>query len=128
MATRKRSELNEKFVHELALDFETHGAEVIEKLRLTDLRAYSQLVAALVPRRLEVSDDCDSIAHLSEAELEDLMVKMFAQSIAHGARIMAKAEALLESGEVLPDLPPPPPRQLSRRLSRRPGLPMVRGQ
>lgn len=126
MATRKRSELNEKFVHELALDFDTHGSEVIEKLRQTDLRAYSQLIAALVPKRIEVSGG-DDFSHLTEEELNRAIVSMDAMDISAAERRLELARALATQGPVVVNLPDrPSPTTPSRRIGRRPGLPVVR--
>jgi hypothetical protein len=119
----KRTELNEAFIHQLALDFEVHGADVIEKLRLTDLRAYSQLVAALVPKKVEVEEKSSAFDSMSQEQVEDWLVGSFAQDLKAAERLLDKARALAASGDpivtILPDDDPPSKKSRSRHL----GLP-----
>lgn len=128
--TTKRTELNDRFINQLALDFEVHGEAVIEKLRLSDLRAYSNLVAALVPKRLEVESKTDAFDQMGADDVEEYLVRSFAQDIPQAERIMAKAKELAAKGDVvqiaLPNDSSPTPR--TKRKSRPIGLPIVQGQ
>jgi hypothetical protein len=51
-----RNKLSETFLKELADDFEVHGKGVIEKVRAERPHDYLKIVAAVMPKRMEVED------------------------------------------------------------------------
>ena len=46
----------ETFLKALADDFEVHGKEVVEKVRMESPHDYLKLVAAVMPKRMEIED------------------------------------------------------------------------
>lgn len=52
-----RAKLTESFLKALYADFETYGAEAIQKVRETDPSTYLRVVARIVPLNLTAGDD-----------------------------------------------------------------------
>jgi hypothetical protein len=54
----KRARLTEKFIEALHSDWEQHGSEIIEKLRLESPKTYAEIVARLCPvqQQVEISE------------------------------------------------------------------------
>src|SRR5215471_10901662 len=50
-----RSRLGESFIEALASDFEQHGEEVVEKVRIRDPVQYLKVVANILPREVVVA-------------------------------------------------------------------------
>jgi hypothetical protein len=50
-----RQRLGEKFLKALADDFDKHGVETIEKLRVADPARYTAIVASLMPKSMEIA-------------------------------------------------------------------------
>jgi hypothetical protein len=65
-----RDRLSAAFLNDFADDYEAHGKAVIETVRGQDPIAYMRIAAALLPTKVEVSED--PIAALSERALEHL--------------------------------------------------------
>ncbi len=51
-----RNKLNETFLQALAEDFEANGKEVIEKVRKDRPQDYLKVIAAVLPKRMEIED------------------------------------------------------------------------
>lgn len=51
-----RNKLSEAFIRALCSDFEDHGAEVIERVRIESPADYLKVIAKLVPREFSVTD------------------------------------------------------------------------
>lgn len=49
-----RNKLNEAFIQALCADFDTHGAEVIQRTREEKPDVYMKVVASLLPREVEI--------------------------------------------------------------------------
>ena len=64
-----RSKLGEAFLEKLLADFQKHGAEAIERVRVEKPDAYLKVIASLLPRdiNLNVADDMND---LTDDELE----------------------------------------------------------
>lgn len=56
-----RSKLQETFLSALHKSFEERGEEAIKTMLETDPSGYCKMVASLLPRRLEGSDDEDAV-------------------------------------------------------------------
>jgi hypothetical protein len=62
-----RNKLGEAFIAALAEDFEKHGVEVIERVRIEKPEAYIKVVASLLPKDLNLN--VNSLDHLTDAQL-----------------------------------------------------------
>lgn len=62
-----RSKLGEEFIHALYEDFQAHGAEVIETVRMEKPDQYLKVVASLLPKDINVSGN--EFDGMSDAEL-----------------------------------------------------------
>src|SRR5262245_62682006 len=51
-----RNKISEKLLEALAIDFDAHGREVIQKVRADRPADYLKIVAALVPKQMEIED------------------------------------------------------------------------
>jgi hypothetical protein len=51
-----RNKVSEKPLEALAIDFDDHGKEVIEKVRVQRPADYLKIVASLVPKQMEIDD------------------------------------------------------------------------
>src|SRR5262249_19812467 len=51
-----RNKVSEKLLDALAIDFDDHGKEVIEKVRVERPADYLKIVASLVPKQMEIED------------------------------------------------------------------------
>jgi hypothetical protein len=51
-----RNKVSEKLLEALAEDFDTHGKEVIEKVRVERPHDYLKIVASLVPKQMEIEN------------------------------------------------------------------------
>src|SRR5579859_4121326 len=65
-----RSKLGEKFLVALHADFVEHGVGVIETVRREDPTQYLRIVAAVLPKELEIRHD--PLRSLSDEELAEL--------------------------------------------------------
>jgi len=69
-----RNKLTETFVTAVAHDLAEHGAEVLEKLRKTDLEAHLKIVGRLVLRELVLERERDpNFADMTEDEVVELL-------------------------------------------------------
>jgi hypothetical protein len=66
-----RSKLGEAFLSAMHADFEAHGSEVIEKVRVEKPDAYLKVVASILPKELNVK--VDPIEELTDDELTGLI-------------------------------------------------------
>jgi hypothetical protein len=64
-----RNKVSEKLLEALAVDFDTHGAEVIEKVRADKPHEYLRIVASLVPKQMEIDSTAQPFAVIPQ-ELE----------------------------------------------------------
>jgi hypothetical protein len=66
-----RNKLNETFMHALAEDFASNGKEVIEKVRTERPQDYLKVIAAVLPKRMEIEDATPArpAAELTDDEL-----------------------------------------------------------
>jgi hypothetical protein len=62
-----RNKLGEDFLHALAEDFERHGTEAIERVRIEKPEAYLKVIASLLPRDLNLN--VSKYDHLSDEQL-----------------------------------------------------------
>jgi hypothetical protein len=62
-----RNRLGEEFLRALAEDFERHGAEVIERVRIEKPDAYIKVIASLLPKDLNLN--VNNLDHLTDAQL-----------------------------------------------------------
>ena len=51
-----RNKISEKLLEALASDFDAHGKEVVEKVRMDRPADYLKIVASLVPKQMEIDD------------------------------------------------------------------------
>jgi Family of unknown function (DUF5681) len=51
-----RNKISEKLLEALASDFDAHGKEVVEKVRMDRPADYIKIVASLVPKQMEIDD------------------------------------------------------------------------
>jgi Family of unknown function (DUF5681) len=51
-----RNKLSETFLQALADDFDSHGKDVIEKVRADRPHDYLKVIAAVLPKRMEIED------------------------------------------------------------------------
>jgi hypothetical protein len=51
-----RNKISEKLLEALAIDFDAHGKDVIEKVRADRPADYLKIVASLVPKQMEIED------------------------------------------------------------------------
>jgi hypothetical protein len=65
--THSRNRLGEEFLRALAEDFDRHGAEVIERVRVEQPSAYIKVVASLLPKDLNLN--VNNLDHLTDAQL-----------------------------------------------------------
>lgn len=72
-----RNRLSSSFLEALAADFEQHGEQVIKICRVEKPNEYLKIVASLMPKELEISDN--RLAELSDSELETFIAKLRAQ-------------------------------------------------
>jgi Family of unknown function (DUF5681) len=68
-----RNKLSETFLKELADDFEVHGKEVIKKVRTERPQDYLKLVAAVMPKRMEVEDVAPPLRRAFEMSDDELL-------------------------------------------------------
>ena len=57
-----RDKLTRNFLHELAADFELHGKGVIETVRTSEPATYLKVVAAIVPKEVEITRPLDGVS------------------------------------------------------------------
>ena len=72
-----RNKLSHAFLTALAEDFEAHGIETLKIARLERPVEYIKVVAALMPKELEIMDS--HLADLSDEELDVFIAKLRAQ-------------------------------------------------
>jgi hypothetical protein len=63
-----RGRLNAKFIEALADDFEIHGQEALERVRMSDPAKYCTLAADLVPKVQQVEIDANPFAKVESME------------------------------------------------------------
>jgi hypothetical protein len=61
-----RNKVSEKLLEALALDFDTHGKDVIETVRVEKPHEYLKIVASLVPKQVEIEDGRQPFALIPE--------------------------------------------------------------
>jgi hypothetical protein len=66
-----RNKLGEDFLHALAEDFERHGVEAIERVRIEKPEAYLKVIATLMPKDLNLN-----VRQLDDLSDEQLMRKL----------------------------------------------------
>lgn len=71
-----RNRITVRFLEELAEDFEEHGREVIDSVRMNDPASYLRLVAQLVPKEIEVKRPLEG---LSDDELAEIAEELRSQ-------------------------------------------------
>ena len=64
-----RNKLSESFLQALADDFEQHGREVVETVRTTRPHDYLKIVAAVMPKRMEIERDKSDVKEWTTEEL-----------------------------------------------------------
>jgi hypothetical protein len=69
-----RNKLSEIFLKALADDFEAHGKGVVEKVRMERPHDYLKIVAAVMPKRMEIDDvgPVRRAADLTDDELAEI--------------------------------------------------------
>jgi hypothetical protein len=74
-----RNKVSEKLLEALAIDFDDHGKEVIEKVRIERPADYLKIVASLVPKQMEIDDLRTSrrAEDLSDNELAAIATERF---------------------------------------------------
>jgi|SRR6516162_742000 hypothetical protein len=72
-----RNKLSHAFLTALAEDFEQHGIETLQIARLERPVEYIKVVAALMPKELEIMDS--RLTDLSDEELDVFIAKLRAQ-------------------------------------------------
>lgn len=75
-----RHKLGEQFVAALQADFEEHGAQAIEMVRIERPHHYLRVIAAIIPKDIN-SDASDPIAEL----LQSLNETVFPKTVQHGS-------------------------------------------
>jgi hypothetical protein len=74
-----RDRLSAAFLNDFADDYDTHGKTVIETVRGKDPIAYMRIAAALLPTKVEISED--PIAGLDDEQLAAYMEEIRTQAI-----------------------------------------------
>src|SRR5277367_5285474 len=69
-----RDRLSAAFLNDFADDYDAHGKAVIETVRGQDPIAYMRIAAALLPTKVEITED--PIAALSDEQLEAYLEEM----------------------------------------------------
>ena len=67
-----RNKLSETFLKALADDFEAHGKGVVEKVRTERPHDYLKIVAAVMPKRMEVEDVAPPLRRALEMSDDEL--------------------------------------------------------
>ena len=67
-----RNKLGEEFIQSLYADYQTHGAQVIERVREERPHEYLKVVASLLPKQLEIKEA--RFDGISDEELAALIV------------------------------------------------------
>jgi hypothetical protein len=76
-----RNKVSEKLLEALALDFDTHGKAVIEKVRSDRPHEYLKIVASLVPKQMEIESTAQPFAIIpQEVESAEAWEKAVAES------------------------------------------------
>src|SRR5262245_40595743 len=91
----KRNRLTELVLEALGSDWSTHGAAVIERIRVEEPGTYLKVICSLIPKQLMVSKDASPFAHLSDAELlviERYLIEARSKLARRIARIEQRAE------------------------------------
>jgi hypothetical protein len=65
-----RHKIAEAFLRDLLSDYEKHGADAIERMRLDDPAAYVRMVVSLVPKQIEKVPN--PLEHFTDEELDQL--------------------------------------------------------
>jgi hypothetical protein len=77
-----RNKVSEKLLEALASDFDIHGKEVIETVRIDKPHEYLKIVASLVPKQMEIESTAQPFAVIPQA-LES--AEAWEKSVAVGA-------------------------------------------
>lgn len=80
-----RSKLGEQFVAALQADFEEHGKDVIEKVRMERPQDYLKVLASILPKELNVK--VDALGEMTDDELEDTLARLRDLALALDAQI-----------------------------------------
>ena len=67
-----RNKLSEIFLRALADDFEAHGKGVVEKVRMERPQDYLKIVAAVMPKRMEIEDVAPPLRRAFEMSDDEL--------------------------------------------------------
>jgi len=73
---QQRSEINRSFLRHLREDFERHGADVIERVRMAEPEKYLAIVAKLMPSELAISVTTSPLDSLTDEQLELLALRL----------------------------------------------------
>ena len=56
-----RSKLGQDFLKALHADFETHGIDAIQKMRVKSPSAYVRMIASILPKELKITNDAEDL-------------------------------------------------------------------
>lgn len=70
-AKGSKSKLGEAFVADLYANWQEHGVETIEKVRVDDPAAYLRVIASIIPKEFVIKDE--SLGDLPDSELMEAL-------------------------------------------------------
>ncbi len=76
-----RNRIQGKFLNDLADDFEKHGKEAIQAMRINDPSGYIRAIASLMPKEVEIKRPLEE---LTDEQLSDAIAALQSFVAAHG--------------------------------------------
>jgi hypothetical protein len=95
-----RNKLGEAFIQALANDFERHGAEAIERVRIEKPEAYLKVIASLLPKDLNLN--VSKYDHLTDEQLIMRLRVLTEQAAPLVGRIIDHDQSDAEAGSDAP--------------------------
>ena len=96
-----RNRLTVNFLEAMADDFEKHGVQTIERVRMEDPAIYLQIIQRTLPKEIKV--DKSDLQELSDAELARVTAALAAEL---GLNLVARGASAKAAREQAGDLPP----------------------
>lgn len=89
-----RAKLGEKFLAALHEDFEQHGVEAIARVRFLRPDVYVQVLAKILPQKIEISTPTDGMTDERLAEMLEMAERMVALKTIEGTAVDVTPRAL----------------------------------
>jgi hypothetical protein len=98
-----RNKLGEAFIADLYADWQEHGKETVERVRVEKPEAYVKVVASILPKELNIKVEDD----LSDSELDQRIRQLAsALSLEVGIGLPSGRKAEPDQAELAKDVPP----------------------